>query len=712
MITQAVSWARVTDDSTAFSEGFDPNQLGGPFRDGRIVNYANTYTGGPLFPRIELGGYAPMGDGFGNTFTQPYSNYQYSMGLVKTIGRHTLKTGFQGILLQSAENLRKGFGGNFGFTGSWTCGPDPLICSPFTGNGLADGLLGLVRAGSMSAGFTSLYSAKYLAGYLQDDFRLTPKLTLNLGARYDVQTPFTERFNHMFRFDFDRNHPLGSAIGPNTGGKSLDQYFIGLTGNPLTGAVVFPSSPAVPSRGIVGADKSNVSPRLGFAYQATNKLVFRGGFSKLFMLSPVAPGPSTPNNGPFGAVTSIIATDDGITPRTTIDNPFPDGFNVPIYDSQGLVSLSGEQLLAGATRGKMPFQHQWNFGLQYELPGEAVLSVAYAGTRGRRLTCAFFFCGDNIPRELVQKYGSRVLDTVDNPFFGIITNPLAPLSRPRVQFGQLLRNWPQYNGVVPILPAYQGTAADSNTFKSSYDAMQVELQKRYSKGLLLQLAYTWSKLLTNTDSFEAGYLGPAIGYQDNNRYDLERSLSAADVAHRVVIAHVYDLPIGKGKAVGANWPGAMDKILGNWQFSGITTFASGYPMGISQTGQTTGAFGGGNRPNLVGDPCADSGLSRGERIFSSLNPSGFQRNPNFTFGNAPRTLGCRRDGPKNFDFSLIKFIPIREKVNAEFRSEFFNAFNRPQLGAPNTTFGSGSFGAITSQFNSPRVIQFGLKVNF
>ena len=135
-------------------------------------------------------------------------------------------------------------------------------------------------------------------------------------------------------------------------------------------------------------------------------------------------------------------------------------------------------------------------------------------------------------------------------------------------------------------------------------------------------------------------------------------------------------------------------------------------MGISQSGQTTGAFGGGNRPNLVGDPCADSGLSRGERIISSLNPSGFQRNPNFTFGNAPRTLGCRRDGPKNFDFSLIKFIPIREKVNAEFRSEFFNAFNRPQLGAPNTTFGSGSFGAITSQFNSPRVIQFGLKVNF
>lgn len=712
VITQALNWARVVDDSTAFSEGFDPTSLGGPYTDGRIVAYAKRFTGGPLFPQIGFGGYAPMGDGFGNTFTQPYSNYQYSTGLVKTRGKHTLKWGFQGILNQAAENLAKGFGGSFSFNGRWTCGPDPLVCSPFTGNGLADGLLGLVASGSMNAGFTSLYSAKYYGFYFQDDLRVTPRLTLNLGARYDFQVPFTERYNHLFQFSPERSHPLGNAIGPNTSGKSLDQYFIDLAGKPLLGAVVFPSSPGVSGRGILETDKTNFSPRLGLAYQITNKLVFRGGWSKLYMLSPMSPGPSTPGNGPFGATTNIISTIDGITPATTIDNPFPGGFNEPIYDSQGLLSLSGDQVWAGAPKGKTPYQYQWNAGFQYELPANSLINIAYAGTRGHRLTCAFFFCGDQIPRDLVQRFGRRVFDTVPNPFFGIITNPLAPLSQPRVQLGQLLKRWPQYTSVVPILPAFQGLEPSADSFRSSYDALQLEFQKRYSSGLQVQLAYTWSKNLTNTDSFEAGYLGPAIGYQDNYNYAGERSLSAADVAHRLAIAHVYDLPFGKGKTFGSNWPGPVDKILGQWQFSGITTVASGYPMGISQTGQTTGAFGGGNRPNWVGNACMDSGRPRGDRILQSLNPSGFARNPDFTLGNAPRTLPCRRDGVKNFDFAAIKFIPIREKINAEFRAEFFNAFNRPQLAAPNTTFGSGGFGAITNQFNLPRVIQFGLKVNF
>ena len=713
VITQAGNWARIVDDSTAQSEGFDPTKLGGPYADGRIVDYANRYTGGPLFPNITPSGYAPAGDGFGNTFTQPYSNYQYSLGVAKSTGKHTLKAGMQYVVLQAAENLRKGFGGSFSFGGSFTCGPDPLICSPFTGNGMADMLLGVPSGGSMSAGFTSVYSSKYVALYIQDDFRVSRRLTLNLGLRYDFTTPFTERFDHLFRFDPDRANPIGNAVGVNTEGKSLDQYFIGLAGRPLFGSVVFPSTPGIESRGIVKTDKSNFAPRIGAAYQVTDKFVLRGGFSKLYMLSPVAPGPSTPNNGPYGAVTSIIASIDGITPNVTVDNPFPNGFNVPIYDTRGMTSLLGEQLLAGATRGKTPYQWQWNFGFQYELPGNTVVSAAYAGTRGHRLTCAFFFCGDNIPRDLIARYGSRVFDTVPNPFYGIITNPLAPLSTRTVQLGQLLRRWPQYNGVVPILPAYQGTEADSDTFKSAYDALQVEVNKRFSHGLTFTLAYTWSKNLTNTDSFESGYLGPAVGYQDNWNYQLERSYSAADVPHRVSVGYVYDLPFGRGRPIGSSWVKPVDLVLGGWQLAGITTFASGYPLGISQSGQTTGAFGGGNRPDLVGDPCGDPDRSKGEKIAQWMNPAGFRRNANFTFGNAPRTLGaCRSDGIKNFDISAIKFFNILENFNAEFRAEFFNAFNRVRLGNPNTSFGSGAFGAITTQRNAPRVIQFGLKLNF
>ena len=713
VFTQSVNWARIVDDSTAQSAGFNPTTLGGPFANGQIVNYANSYSGGPLYPQINFGsGYGPQGDGFGNTFTEPFSNYQYAAGVVKTHGKHTFKFGFQGILNQSSDNLLKGFGSSFNFTGSWTCGPDPLVCSPFTGNGLADAQLGLMGSGAMNAGFSSMYSGKYFGFYVQDDLRITPKLTLNLGLRYDFQIPFTERNNHAYELDASRIWPLGSAVGPNTKGESLNQYIVGLGSNAINGAIVFPTTPGVPARSIQTTDKTNVSPRLGLAYQFTDKLVFRGGFSKLYMLSPMSPGPSTPGNGPFGATTNIISTVNGITPVTNVDNPYPNGFNVPIYDSQGLLSLSGDQVWGGAPQNKTPYQYMWNAGLQYELPGNTLLSVAYAGTRGRKLTCAFFFCGDQIPSNLIQQYGAHVFDTVPNPFYGIITNPLAPLSQPSVQLGQLLKGFPQYTSVVPILPAFQGFTPGGNSFHNEYNALQVQVTKRYSNGLAVQLAFTWSKNLTNTDSFEAGYLGPAIGYQNNYDYEAERSLSAADTNKRFNMGYVYDLPFGKGKRYGSDLKGVANQIVGGWQVSGITAFVSGYPMGISQTGHTTGAFGGGDRPNWVGNACVDSGEPRGERIISSLNPAGFARNPDFTYGNAPRTLPCRRDGVKNFDIGINKFFPIRENINIEFRTEFYNAFNRPQLGAPDTTYGSGSFGAITSQFNLPRVIQFGLKVNF
>jgi hypothetical protein len=713
VVTQAVNWSRFIDDSN--QPKFDPTQLGGPFASGTIATYLNQYTGGGAFPNFTLGGYATMGNGFGNNFKEPYSNYGYSAGINHTHGKHTLKFGFQFQLLQAADNLFKGYGGTFNFPGSWTCGPDPLNCSPLTGNGLADFELGLVTSGSMYAAFSSLYTSHYFGGYVQDDFRVTPRLTLNLGMRYEVTTPFTERFDHEFRFDPNRLNPIGADTGPNTNGSTLNQVLSGMGNRPLQGVVEFPSSPGVEGRGMVPTDYSNWSPRLGLAYQIRPKLVFRAGFSKLYMLSPAAPGPSTPGNGTFGAATNITATINGITPILNIDNPFPAGFNVPTYDRLGLNALLGTGVTAGATGQVTPFQYQMNAGFEYELPGNSLIGIAYAGSRGHRLTCAFFFCGDQIPRNLVQKYGSSVFKTVPNPFYGIITDPTAALSQPTVQLGQLLKQWPAYTNWTAVLPPWQGPDPNHDTFQSSFDALEVQFNKRFSQGLTVIAAYTFSKLLTNSDSFEAGYLGPASGYQNTVNYSGEWSLSAADVSHRLVVGHVYDLPLGRGRPLASNLPPALDKVVGHWQFAGMTTFQSGFPLSVGEAGHTTGAFGGGDRPNQVpgASPCLDVGRSRGAKILDYLNPAAFARPADYSFGNAPRLLnGCRADGQKNFDLSLIKFIPIKESFNAEFRAEFFNAFNRPQLGSPNTTFNGGSFGVITSQANAPRIIQFGLKLNF
>lgn len=710
VVTQAGNWSRLIDDSN--QPAFNVSSLGGPFANGAVESYANAHAGGAAFPNISIGGFAAMGNGFGNNFKEPYSNYVYEFGIVKTHGKHTLGAGFQYALLQAADNLFKRFGGAYNFGGGFSCGPNPLNCSANTGNPLSDFELGLFSSDEMDAAFSSLYTSNYAAWYVQDDFRVTPKLTVNLGLRYDFTTPYTERFDHEFRFNPTRVNPLGDALGPNTSGQTLDQYFANLSGRPLTGAVEFPSSPGVSGRGMVPTDFRNLAPRLGFAYSPRNSWVVRGGFAKLYMPSPAAPGPSTPGNGPFGATTTTPGTIDGINPFTTINNPFPAGFNLPTYDSQGLLSLVGNRVWAGSTGQVTPYQYQWNIGVQHQLPSDSIISVAYAGETAHRLTCPFFACGDQIPMSLVQQNGAKVFSSVPNPFYGIITNPTLALSTPTVQLGQLLKQWPEYTGWVPVLPPWQGPNPNHDTFGNAWNALEVQFTKHLSHGLSIMAAYTWSKNLTNADSFEGGYLGPQVGYQNTYNYQGEWSLSAEDVPQRLVIGHVYDLPIGHGERFGSHMPSVLDKALGHWQFSGITTFQSGFPLPISETAHQTGAFGGGDRPNVIGNPCM-SGLSRGQRIIQgTLNPSAFQTPPEFSFGNAPRLLGCLGDPIKNFDWSLVKFIPITERFNAEFRAEFFNIFNRPQLANPNTTFNSSSFGLITSQLNSPRVIQFGLKLNF
>lgn len=712
VLTQSFNWSRIVDDSNSRSRGFDVTQLGGPFTNGAIQNFANQYTGGTSFPNINPTGFAPLSDSFGQNFSEPFSNYQYSVGVLKTLGKHTISAGFQGILLQGSDNLFKGFGGTFSFTGGFTCGPNPLVCTSNTGNGIADLLLNTVGGGSMNAAFSSLYSGKYLAWYVQDDFRVTPKLTLNLGLRYDLNTPFTERYDHQFQLNTTVPNPIGTSTGPNTNGQTLNQYIQNLAGHPVLGGIVFPNSPGASGRGIVPIDKTNWSPRLGLAYQITDKLVLRSAYSKLYLLSTEAPGPSSPGDGPFGATTNIIGTINGINPNVTLSNPFPNGFQTPLYNSQGLLTLLGTSFNVGSSQGKTPYQHQWNVGFEYQLGRNSIVSFAYVGSSTHRLQCPFFSCGNTVPPQLVAQYGSQVVQSVPNPFYGVITNPLAALSAPTVQLGQLLKMWPQYSGLSFVLPGYQGPNVD--TFHSNYNAFQVQANKSYSQGLTLTAAFTWSKNLTNSDAPDSGYLGPAAGYQNQYNFQGEYSLSASDVPYRLAVGYVYDLPFGKKKAIGSNWSAPVNAVLGGWQVAGNTTFAGGYPLPISQTGQTTGAFGGTSRPNLIGNACYGNGMdrSRNDKINGWLNPSGFARNPNFTFGNAPRELSCRGDGIKNTDLSAVKMFNFTERINLEFRSEFFNIFNRTRLGAPNTTFGGSSFGVITSTLNTPRIIQFGLKLNF
>jgi hypothetical protein len=712
VITQAGNYSRFTDDARNPSLGFDTTPLGGPFADGRIAEYARQNKGGTTFPYNNVAGYASLGTSPTTSFFEPHNNYAYQLGIVKTRGRHVVSTGLNFTVMQVASNFSTGGVGRYDWTANFTQGPDPLLPTPNTGVSLADVLLGTFTTATFDTGYSAITSNKRLGAYIQDDIRVTSRLTLNLGLRYELERPFRERYNQVSLFDLDVPAPVGEKVGPNTGGRTLNQYFTELTGRPLRGGLIFPSSPLSHGRGIQLTNWRDFSPRAGFAYQISSKLVMRGGLGKLFMLSPLTPTVETPN-GTLTTLTVTPGTIDGIRPFTTIANPYPNGFSPIIRDTQGLDSLLGRDVIRiGSRGGKTPYQWQWNVGFQYELPGSSLVSVTYAGSRGRRLQCAFFnVCGDQLTHGDLQRAGGRVLESVPNPFFGVITDPTSALSRPTVQRGRLFKQFPHFFDVGFGLPTWQG--GKSFPFRNTWDSLQVQVQKQFSHDLNLVVAYTLSKNITNTDSFESGFLGPFAGYQDRFSLAGERALSAEDVPQRLAVGYIYDLPIGKGKAIGANLHPAGEKILGGWQVSGITTLASGFPLRPTVTPNSTGTFGGGARPNASGGYCMDAGRPRGERINNYVNAAAFSFPAPFTYGSAPRLLpNCRADGIKNTDFSVIKFIPLLERLKPEFRAEFFNIFNRTQFAPPNMVFGSPSFGRATTTYNSARIIQLGLKINF
>jgi hypothetical protein len=711
VLTQSASYTRVAELSINDSFGFDPTTLGGPFADGRLSAFSRSFNGGTSFPNMQISGYAPMGNnGIGYNYVHNYPTFVYQIGIVKTSGHHTLKAGFKFALHQTFENYLNGYTGTYSWSGSWTNGPDPLAPSANTGNSIADMELGLIGGGSMQTGTADALTSKYFGWYVQDDWRLTPKLTVNLGLRYDFEIPFTDRYNMIARFDTSYSNPLGTKSGPNSNG-TLNDYFTKLVGRPLVGAVIFPSVPGA-SRQVVNTDYKVIQPRLGLAYSINNSLVFRAGFSRLAFQSPSVASLAALNGGGATAVTSITPTVNGIDPVLNLENVYPTGFLTPLYDKQGALSLVGQSVSMPTTISRTPNQWQWNAGFEYAVGHDGVLSLAYAGSATRHLICATGQCSDQIPIDTVMHYGSQLLQTVPNPFYGIITDPTSALSRPTVQFSRLLARYPQFTGWTGVAPnTYQGLNGEA--FHSNWNALEVGFRKSYGQGLTAMLAYTWSKNLTNVDGPDGGWLGPSGRYQNLVDFTNEYSLSAEDVPHRLVIAHVYDLPFGKGKTFGSNWNPVVNGVLGGWQISGVVTFQSGFPLPVSVSGVTTGTTGT-VRPNMVAgmDPCGDTGRSRADRIAQYMNPAAFTVPANFTFGNAPRILNCRGDAVKNWDAAVIKQTSIRESTSLEFRADFFNAFNRVQLGLPNTTFNGSSFGRITSAYNQPRVIQFGMKLKF
>jgi hypothetical protein len=349
-----------------------------------------------------------------------------------------------------------------------------------------------------------------------------------------------------------------------------------------------------------------------------------------------------------------------------------------------------------------PQYQSWNFSVQRELPAGSVVEVNYTGSKGTHL----YFGGgvENQNRLDPSNWGQgrTALNTlVPNPFYGIVTDTKSRLSQPTVTLNTLLRPYPQYAGGV--------SGSTPNIGNSIYHAVQFKYEKRYSHGLSFLAHYTISKLIDDS-SFSSGnvsWLGGNTSVQNYKNLRLERSVSAMDIPQRLVMSFSYELPVGKGKALGGNMNRTANAVLGGWEVNGFITLSKGYPIAPALQGGTL--WEGTQRPNLIGDPSTTGSVE--SRMNNYFNTAAFSRPAADTYGTAPRTLNYRTPGIKNADLSLLKTVKFTEMKRLQLRLETFNSTNTPTFGTPNSTFGDTNFGVISGYANGrgPRELQVAVK---
>jgi len=674
---------RKTNVRTPFSTGFDFTQLG---FSPAIKAVADALE----FPRFDVNGLSSLGQETFNDLSIFETTHAFNANVTKTYARHTLKMGmdYRKLMINFLQLGQPS--GQYSFNQSWTQ-RDPNQGSSTAGFGLASLLIGVPSSGNISHDPTPASASPYWAWYFEDNWKVTPKFTVTLGLRYDLDIPRAERFDRYSVFDFSATSPIADRVPAN-------EFF---TKAALRGAIRFVDAD---NRHQVPTDKNNWGPRIGFAYNFASHTVVRAAYGIYYAPSGFQAAGHTGSSGMIGFRTSsnMVVSLDGRTPIAFLDNPFPNGFNLPTGKSLGAATNIGLGIGEGVIPDPgTPYIQQWNLNVQRELPGKILFEVAYIGSKGTRLLNGESgLTQSQLPASFLS-LGTKLQDQVPNPFFGIITNPSSSLRFATASRGQLLRPYPQYTGINAFRVPYGFSIYHGGTLKAD---------KRFSNGLSFLAAYTWSKLIDDV-STTVSFLGQSSARQDAYNRAAERAIGSQDIAHRFVSSFVYDLPFGHGKRFGKDWHPVANWVIGGWQFNGIATFQSGVPIIINQGANTVGLFNPSQRPTWNGSDANLEG-SKADKLAQWFNRAAFSLTPAFTFGNTPRVMpNLRMDGEKNFDLSLFKNNYFHEgKWNVQFRAEFFNAFNRVRFAGPNGTVDNSAFGTVSSQGNGPRQIQFALKL--
>ncbi len=656
-------FARSILNRGSWHQGFRPSSLGLP---------ASVEQGADLlvFPQFGIEDATPPGLQHHWNFRSANMSHTFVGTYSKVLSSHNLKTGTE-IRSNLINHMQAPWQLAFNFNRGMTAGPDPRVVNTVAGYGYASFLLGAGSGGSVVNGIRPALENKSFGVYLQDDWKVNRKLTLNLGLRWDWETGVTERYDRFGVFDPYVRSPLNERV----------------RGSDLRGGWTFPNA-GLGRRGLKPTEWAKIAPRVGIAYQVMPRTVIRTGYGIFYTMAPY--GANHYGTSPFSASTPWLNSLDGVTVHNPLRNPFPDGVLQPEGSKGGLLSANG--LGAGSPipdTMTTPYNQQWNFTISREVGSSIAMEIGYAGNKGTKLPISW-----QMNQLATDRVRLGVLDLVDNPFFGSV--PVGALSQPRVQRGQLQRPWPQYPGV-----SFSGASWGNSNFHS----LQARFERRFSGQGALIVSYTMSKLISDGGDNAWASAGP----RDNNCRACERSLSPYDQTHRLVTSFTYELPIGKGKAVGASWNGWMNAFFGQWQINGIASLNSGITQQFNVPANTSNSFGGGQRPDSNGrEAKLDS-----PGILQWFDTSAFTIPAQYTFGNVGRIHpSIRSDRVENIDFSVFKNFKIRERMAVQFRAEWFNFANHPIFGDPNTTVGNVNFGRVLGTANGPRQTQLALKFLF
>lgn len=674
LLTFNYGYARWYQIRQTRSYGFDSASVGFP---SSLTSHIQV----PMFPTLKMVGY-------GNMSGQSYlsngnDSHAWLASLTWIHGRHTLVFGtdvrlhFINIFNALASS------GTYSFTRAPTQGPNPVSVSATAGDAMASLLLGAGSGGSVPIAAGNSLKDLYFAGYIQDTFQVTRKLAINAGLRYETESPYTDRHNRLNYFDPAIPSPAANTQFPN-----------------LTGGLVFAGVDGQP-RNVYTWNTAQFDPRFGLSYSLNRSTVLRGGFGTVYApleISNNAVG-YAPSSGFSSSTSWVTSIDGGLTPYNLLSNPYPDGLVEPTGSAGGTGTQLGQSVSFWDHNPQSPQSYQWNVGVQRQFPWSILLDLAYVGSRGIHLTAPF---DSNQLDPSYLSMGTDLQKPVANPFQPYVQVGL--LSQAKVPQQQLLRPYPQYTGVTIINSTWGG---------SNYQALQVKVNKRTSRGVDFLLAYTYSKWLSNVENAEAP-IGPSNVTNVQNYYDLaaEKSLSETDTPNSLVANLVAQLPFGRGQWLGGNLHGLPNALVSGWNASAIVIEQSGWPLTFNAP--VTGI---GDRPNAVPgvNPRLSMSRSNGEKVNEWFNTSAFSLPPAYTLGNVDRTDGAvRGPGIHNIDFSLKRDFPIHENWHAQFRVEAFNLFNAPHFNLPDTSMNTPLFGHITSTLDSPppRELQGALQVFF